>query len=410
MSKHITLGGKATGPLAGVKVADFSAVFSGPICAGILGDQGADVIKVEAFTGDMMRRGLPQSNGMGSAFTTMNRNKRSLCLNLQTELGKEVATKLIRSSDVVLENFRPGVMERLGLGYDTFQSVQPKLVYASIHGVGAYGPYANRRVYDAVIQAISGFAALKGDAAPEMVNNLICDKITSLTAAEAIVAALFQAERSGTGQKVDISMLDAALSFLWPDTMNNFTFLEPGIERVPYLDHSVFLHRTNDGWIATMPVQDAEIFGTFRALDQAQLADDPRFADQTSRARHRDELRTLLDSAYVKFSTKELGERFEIEDVPYSLINDRADVIHDPQIEAMDALLTYDHPRAGLVRTPRPAAQYAATPSNVRAHTPELGEHTGDILAQLGFTPAQIDSLHQNQIVHSSDEARAAKS
>ena len=410
MSKHITLGGKATGPLAGVKVADFSAVFSGPICAGILGDQGADVIKVEAFTGDMMRRGLPQSNGMGSAFTTMNRNKRSLCLNLQTELGKEIATKLIRCSDVVLENFRPGVMERLGLGYDTFQSVQPKLVYASINGVGAYGPYANRRVYDAVIQAISGFAALKGDAAPEMVNNLICDKITSLTAAEAIVAALFQAERSGTGQKVDISMLDAALSFLWPDTMNNFPFLEPGIERVPYRDHSVFLHRTNDGWIATMPVQDAEIFGTFRALDQAQLADDPRFADQTSRARHRDELRTLLDSAYVKFSTKELGERFEIEDVPYSLINDRADVIHDPQIEAMDALLTYDHPRAGLVRTPRPAAQYAATPSNVRAHTPELGEHTGDILAQLGFTPAQIDSLHQNQIVHSSDEARAAKS
>ena len=408
MSKHITLGAEATGPLAGIRVADFSAVFSGPICASMLGDQGADVIKIEAFTGDMMRRGLPQSNGMGSAFTTMNRNKRSLCLNLQTDAGKEIAAKLIRSCDVVLENFRPGVMERLGLGYDEFKQRHRKLVYASINGVGAYGPYANRRVYDAVIQAISGFAALKGDSAPEMVNSLVCDKITSLTAAEAIVAALFRAERSGNGQKVDISMLDAALSFLWPDTMNNFTFLEPDVERVPYLDHSVFLHQTKDGWIATMPVQDSEIFGSFRALDQAHLADDERFTDQTSRARHRDELRKLLDGAYIQFTTQELSERFEREDVPYSLINDRAEVIDDPQVEAMDALLTYDHPQAGLVRTPRPAAQYAETPSNIRAHTPELGEHTGAILTELGYEPAQIESLLANQVVHSSTAAGTA--
>ena len=400
VSKHITLGGTATGPLAGIKVADFSAVFSGPICAGILGDQGADVIKVEAFSGDMIRRGLPQSNGMGSAFTTMNRNKRSLCLDLQNAEGREIAAKLICSSDVVLENFRPGVMDRLGLGYDMFKRDQPKLVYASINGVGDHGPYANRRVYDAVIQAISGFAALKGDAAPEMVNSLICDKVTSLTAAEAIVAALFQAERSGCGQKVDVSMLDAALSFLWPDTMNNFTFLDPSVERVPYLDHSVFLHETKDGWIATMPVQDAEVFGVFRALDQAHLAHDERFIDQTSRARHRDELRPLMDAAYLRFTTKELSERFEIEDVPYSLINDRGDVIKDPQVEAMDALLTYDHPQAGLVRTPRPAAQYAETPSNIRSHTPALGEHNDEILAELGYSKTQIHALQESEVVY----------
>lgn len=400
MSKHITLGGAATGPLAGVKVADFSAVFSGPICAGILGDQGADVIKVEAFTGDMMRRGLPQSNGMGSAFTTMNRNKRSLCVDLQNPKGKEIAAKLICNSDVVLENFRPGVMDRLGLGYDVFKHDQPKLIYASINGVGGHGPYAKRRVYDAVIQAISGFAALKGDAAPEMVNSLVCDKITSLTAAEAIVAALFQAERTGFGQKVDISMLDAALSFLWPDTMNNFTFLDPDVERVPYLDHSVFLHETKDGWIATMPVQDAEVYGVFRALGQAHLAEDERFIDQTARARHRDELRAIMDSAYRKFTTQQLSERFEAEDVPYSLINDRGDVIDDPQVEAMDALLTYQHPQAGLVRTPRPAAQYANTPSNIRTHTPALGEHNDQVLAELGYSRAQIDALHESEVVY----------
>lgn len=402
MSKHISLGGKATGPLSGVKVVDFSAVFSGPICAGMLGDQGADVIKIEAFTGDMMRRGLPQSNGMGSAFTTMNRNKRSLCLDLQDPEGKKIAIKLICSSDVVLENFRPGVMKRLGLDYEIFKYDQPKLVYASINGVGDHGPYANRRVYDAVIQAISGFAALKGDAAPEMVNSLVCDKITSLTAAEAVVAALFQAERSGHGQKVDISMLDAALSFLWPDTMNNFTFLEPGVERVPYLDHSVFLHETKDGWIATMPVQDAEVFGVFRALDHAQLIEDERFFDQTSRARHREELHTLIDAAYRRFTTKELSARFEHEDVPYSLINDREEVMADPQVEAMDALLTYDHPQAGLVRTPRPAAQYAETPSNIRAHTPALGEHSQEILSELGYSTTQIRSLHESAVVYTS--------
>ena len=195
-------------------------------------------------------------------------------------------------------------------------------------------------------------------------------------------------------------MLDAALSFLWPDTMNNFTFLEPGVERVPYLDHSVFLHKTKDGWIATMPVQDAEVFGVFRALDQAHLAHDERFIDQTSRARHRDELRTLMDSAYLSFTTKELSERFETEDVPYSLINDRGDVINDPQIEAMDALLTYDHPQAGLVRTPRPAAQYAETPSNIRAHTPALGEHSDEILAELGYSEAQIHAWHESEVVY----------
>ena len=238
MEQEVELGKTPTGPLQGLRVADFSAVFSGPIAGAILADQGAQVIKVEGFNGDLMRKGFPQSNGMASAFTSMNRNKRALCVDLQTPDGLEVARKLIASADVVLENFRPGVMDRLGLGYDSFRQQQPKLVYASINGFGAVGPYANRRVYDAVIQAISGFTALRVDGTPEMINSLVCDKVTSLTAAEAIVAALFRVERTGQGQRVDISMLDAALSFLWPDTMNNFTFMADDIELVAPLDHS----------------------------------------------------------------------------------------------------------------------------------------------------------------------------
>ena len=399
MDTHIKLDGVRTGPLNGVRVADFSAIFSGPIAGAMLADQGADVVKVEAFTGDLMRKGFPQSNGMASAFTSMNRNKRGVSLNLQTQGGKEAAIKLIQSADVVLENFRPGVMDRLGLGYDSFKDQQPKLVYASINGVGATGPYANRRVYDAVIQAVSGFTALRVDGRPEMVNSLVCDKITSLTAAEAIVAALFSAERTGQGQRVEVSMLDAALSFLWPDTMNNFTFMDHGIETVAPLDHSVFLHETKDGWIASMPVQESEFFGVFRALERPELVEDERFQTAASRLEFRTQLRQLMDEAYPEFTTDELCERFEAEDVPYSRLNTRAEVLDDPQVKAMGALLSYQHPTAGLVRTPRPAAQFAQTPSNLYAHTPTLGEHTRDVLLELGYTEAEIAELQTSEAI-----------
>lgn len=401
MEQEVELGKPRTGPLTGVRVADFSAIFSGPIAGAMLADQGADVIKVEAFSGDLMRKGYPQSGGMASAFTSMNRNKRGLSVNLQTPEGKAIATRLIQSADVVLENFRPGVMDRLGLGYEAFKEHNPKLVYASINGVGSVGPYANRRVYDAVIQAVSGFTALRVDGKPEMVNSLICDKVTSLTAAEAIVAALFRAERTGQGQRVEISMLDAALSFLWPDTMNNFTFLDDGIEPVAPLDHSVFLHETKDGWIASMPVQESEFFGIFRSLDLPELVDDPRFQDAAARLKHRAELRALMDEAYPKFTTAVLCERFESEDVPYSRLNSRAEVIDDPQIKAMGALLNYEHPAAGRVRTPRPAAQFEQTPSNIYAHTPELGEHSAEILRELAYEQSQIDQFIEQNIVFS---------
>lgn len=399
MTTPISLGGPRTGPLQGIRVADFSAVFSGPIAAAMLADQGADVIKVEAFGGDLMRKGYPQSNGMASAFTSMNRNKRGISLNLQTDQGKAAAKRLIESADVVLENFRPGVMDRLGLGYEVFKAKQPKLVYASINGVGATGPYANRRVYDAVIQAISGFTALRVDGKPEMVNSLVCDKITSLTAAEAIVAALFRAERTGQGQRVDISMLDAAISFLWPDTMNNFTFMDPGIEPVAPLDHSIFLHETRDGWIASMPVQESEFFGVFRALELPELVEDPRFQNAAARLEHRSELRALMDEAYPQFSTDQLCQRFEEEDVPYSRLNSREEVLSDPQVEAMGALLSYQHPAAGMVRTPRPAAQFEQTPSNLYTHTPLLGEHTDEVLQELGYTPDDLERMERDQVI-----------
>lgn len=404
MVQHINLGGPASGPLQGVRVVDFTAVYSGPIAASILGDQGAEVIKVESAAGDLMRRGLPQSQGLASAFAAMNRNKRSLCVDLQTPEGLEIACRLIATADVVMENFRPGVMDRLGLGYERFAEAMPRLVYASINGMGAVGPYADRRVYDAVIQAISGFATLQDGAQPQMVNSLVCDKITSLTAAQAIVSALFRAERTGIGQKVDVSMLDANLSFLWPDMMNNYTFTAPGLEQMPPLDHSLYLRKTRDGWIATMPVQQNEVLGSFRALDVQYLMEDERFATFEGRARHRAQLRELMDAAYARFTTDELCQRFEAEDVPYAKLNRREDIPNDPQIQAMDALWRYEHPVAGEVRTPRPAAQFGHTPSNIHAHTPMLGEHNAEVLAALGYDHAAIAALERQGVIYADTE------
>ncbi len=406
MTQRVNLGGEATGPLQGVRVIDFTAVYSGPIAASILGDQGAQVIKVESAKGDLMRSGLPQSQGMPGPFATMNRNKRSLCLDLQSPEGLDIARKLIATADVVMENFRPGVMDRLGLGYDEFKQAQPKLVYASINGVGATGPYAKRRVYDAVIQAISGFATLQPKGDPAMVNNLVCDKITSLTAAEAIVAALFQAERSGHGQRVELSMLDASLFFLWPDTMPNYTLLEEGIETVPDGDHSMFMRKTKDGWIAAMPVQQAEIDGTFKALELDDLIGDPRFADFASRARNRELINEVMNNAYVKFTTDTLCERFEENDVPYSRINMRHEIPGDPQVTAMQALWTYDHPRAGKICSTRPPAQFANTPSNIHTHTPSLGENNGEILLELGFTQSEVAALEASDVIYAEPQTR----
>lgn len=402
MSQRVDLGGSATGPLRGVRIIDFTAVYSGPIAASILGDQGAEVIKVESPAGDLMRKGLPKSKGLGSAFATMNRNKKSLCLDLRADAGREVARKLIATADVVMENFRPGVMERLGLGYESFAQDQPQLVYVSINGVGPTGPYANRRVYDAVIQAISGFTTLQPHGDPEMVNSLVCDKITSLTAAQAVTAALLEAARSGQGQKVELSMLDASLYFFWPDAMTNFTFMDDDIEKVPYIDHSLFMRKTKDGWIATMPVQQAEVLGAFRALEVEHLIDDERFNSFEARARNRALLRQLMDEAYAQFTTDELCERLEAEDVPYSRVNLRHEIVDDPQIQAMQALWTYEHPQAGEIRSPRPPAQFNQTPSNIRAHTPELGEHNAEVLSGIGLTEAEITELTRQGVLQSS--------
>ena len=392
------------GPLDGVKVLDLTAIYSGPICTSILGDHGADVVKIEAPEGDTMRVGGRNSrNGVPGPFAMMNRNKRSMVLDLRTDEGKGALRRMLAKADVVVENYRPGVMERMGFGWEQLQKINERLIYASINGVGSVGPYANRRVYDAVIQAISGIASLQADPSiekPQMINTLICDKLTAITAAQNISSALYAREQTGRGQRIQVSMLDSALFFMWPDSMSNFTFVGEEEPARAYGNHSYFVRETKDGYIATMPVKRGEWQGLFDALELSNLLlDDPRFSTPMARQKNSKLFQKMLNDSYQNFTTKELVERLEANQVPFAEINSRPQVIEDPQIKAMGALMEFDHPLGGRMRQPRPPGRFSETETDIFRCSPELGEHAEEVLSEYGFTGEETQALFEHGVI-----------
>jgi crotonobetainyl-CoA:carnitine CoA-transferase CaiB-like acyl-CoA transferase len=383
------------GPLHGVKIVDLSVMVSGPLAAMILADQGADVVKVESpGLGDIMRFLGTQRGGMTGIFANNNRGKRSLVVDLKQPAGKDVLLRLVRDADVLLQNFRPGAMDRLGLGYDDVRVVNPSLVYVSISGYGRDGPNSHRRVYDNVIQAASGFAAVQGDPAtgvPQMLRTLVCDKVTAWTVAQAVTAALLaRASGLATGQHVEVAMLDAAIAFLWPDAAMDAAVLAEDAHRTPTIGQHYTVTPLADGFCSGAAVSDAEFRGWCAAFGRPDLADDPRFVTLADRTANAVELIAIVRDLAARTSMADFLRGAEEHDVPASPINSLGDLPDDAQVRHNDVFVVRDHPLAGPLREPRQAARFSATPSAVGEPAPGYGEHSDEIVAELGLDPAAL--------------------
>ena len=379
------------GPLAGVRVLDLSTIVSGPLCAQILGDLGADVIKVETAIGDTARYlgGLRKAD-MTGFFAQFNRNKRSVVLDLKSDAGADALRRLAADADVLVENFRPGVMDRLGLGAEALQEAHPRLVYVAISGFGPEGPYAGQPAYDMIIQALSGFAKLLGsEDEPRLISNLVADKTSGLTAAWATLAALYAREQSGRGQRVDVPMLDAFAGFVLPDTFGPRSFGEPP-EDAAVGEALYRAWRTKDGRVAIVLIEDHQFQALCRVIDREDLLKDERFANLLGRFTHFTEICDLLDAELVKFPTDELVRRAHEHGAPLAAIHGTDEFLEDPQVRANRTVFEVPHPEAGPIAMFRSAPRFAETPSDVRRVPPKLGEHTEEVLREAGLDDAEI--------------------
>ena len=377
------------GPLAGIKVVDLSQIVSGPMAATMLADQGAEVIKVENPGGDPVRAMGPAKGDLSAMFIAVNRGKKGICVDIKTSRGREILLRLIAKADVLIENFRPGTMDRLGFGYDSCRAINPRIIYAAITGFGSDGPYANIRVYDPVVQAVSGLAAtqLDGEARPSLVRTLIADKVTALTMAQAITAALFHRERTGEGQRVDVAMLDAVLAFNWPEGMYNHSFVDP---EPPYPEYGALtrLWPCADGQVAIGMMQTVEFIALAKALGRDELAADARLHSMAGRMKHREIWAPVVAAEILHRTKDELMAGFIREGAVGGRVNSCAEAIQDAQTVHNNAVEEIDHGIAGRVRAARPPARFGRTPLPALLTAPRLGEHDAETLLSLEIDEA----------------------
>ncbi|MBM4265373.1 MAG: CoA transferase [Deltaproteobacteria bacterium] len=391
---------QASGPLAGVRVLDISTVVSGPLCGQALGDLGADVVKIEAFGGDTTRRmGLPDACGFTGWYLQFNRNKRGLAVNLKTESGVNVLKRLARTADVLVENFRPGVADRLGVGFDVLATENPRLIYAAISGFGPDGPYRDLPAYDSVIQGVAGFMRTQGGGdEPTLVRSIAADKASAMTALYAVLAALYAREKNGgRGQRIDIPMLDSWIAFILPDIFQDRTY-----KAAPEPGPGPSLHRTwatKDGSVVMMIIEDHQFHAMCRVLEREDLIDDPRCANLITRFMNADTLFAELETEIVKRTTQELVERARKLGAPVAPANGIPEMMQDPQALHAQIVMEVDHEEAGTLRYLRNPVRFAETPTSLRAHPPKLGEHTEELLRAAGFSAEEIGALREEGAV-----------
>ena len=384
-----------SGPLAGIRVIDLTTVVSGPVCTMLLADQGADVIKVEPPGGDSARR--TAGNGQFTAmFVSCNRGKRSLAIDLKQPAALAILHRLIAGADVLVQNFRPGTMERFGLDDASIRALNPKLIYLSISGVGETGPYVGKRVYDPVIQSLSGFADVQANQTtgrPQLVRTIVADKTTAVHAAQAICAALFARERSGQGQSIHLSMLDTMVAYLWPEAMTQYTVVGNEASAINPTARPDLIFQTLDGYITVGSVSDSEWQGLCGVLGKPEWIDDPRFKTPGKRATNAAERITLVAQILATGQSQDWLDRLDAADVPCAPVLRRGEVMNNPQVVNNRMIEEFDQPMLGRVRQPRPAARFDATPARIGGPAPAIGEHTDSILAELGFSAQEIATL-----------------
>jgi len=378
------------GPLQGIRILDFSIALTGPYATALMADQGAQVVKVERpGIGDIARWIGVAVNDMSAFFLVCNRGKRSIALDLQRPEGLEIALELATDVDLMVENFRPGVMDRLGLGYEQVRAVNPEVVYASLTGFGSEGPYRDRSAYDTAIQAYGGFATNQADpddGLPVFLRQTAADKVTALYASQAMTAALLARANGAGGQHLELSMTDAVVSFLWADSAGNEVLLDSDRSMNSSFVAGFRPMRFEDGWGIVVPTSDADFAGMCRALE-VEGYDDPRVATVGERRKHRDVMEPIMDMCYAhaaNLTQAEATARFEAERVPFSMILTPEQLTRDDHAVAIGLFEERDHHIVGRTRVPRHPTRFRGTPAALGASSPGLGEHTDEILAELG--------------------------
>ncbi len=392
-----------SGPYEGVRIVDLSAMLAGPWATSILGDQGADVIKVEPpGRGDHTRSLGNRRGGLSSMFLNINRNKRSITLDLKQPEGRDLLLRIAETADVLVQNFRPGVVDRLGVGYDDVAKVNPQIVYLSLSGFGEKGPWVHKPVYDPVIQALSGLTTIQAGSdaeRPRLVRTVLPDKLSAMAASQAIGAALFRRERTGRGQHVRLSMLDAVMSFLWASDFNAQTWPDAEVSDQAAASFIDLIYRTKDGHMTVAVMSDKEWRGLCKALDREDWLKDDRFATPAARDAHVDARLELTQQVLLERTTDEWMARLEECGVPCAPALTRNQVVGHPQVVASGILVESEHPAAGRLRQTRNAARFEGSPATGLAGAPQLGEHCAEILSEIGLNREEIARLHANGIV-----------
>jgi crotonobetainyl-CoA:carnitine CoA-transferase CaiB-like acyl-CoA transferase len=388
-----------SGPLHAVRVLDLTTVVMGPYATQILADFGAEVIKVEPPEGDVMRYAWPYRNpGMGTIYMGVNRNKRSIVLDLKKEAGRDACLALAANAEVLVYNIRPNAMARLRLSYEEVRKVNPRIIYAGCFGYSQRGPYAAKAAYDDMIQGAAGLPWLlqkQGASEPRYAPMIVADRSVGQQVASAVSAALYHRERTGKGQRIDIPMFEHLLQIVLGDHLGGHAFEpqhgEPGYARILAPDRRPY--RTADGYVCALIYNDKQWKAFFEIIGKPEMLSQPEFATQQARSQNYQRAYTMVAEELQKRSTAEWVEAFERGDIPVQRMNSIDDILADPHLNAIGYFSVRDHPSEGRIRTLAVPSEWSDSQPEYRRHAPRLGEHTREVLAELGYSEDKVEEL-----------------